>query len=146
MSVVGWPNWTRTYEEEKAEPDPERPRNRRNGQSQKTIKGEFGEAKINIPRDRNGAFEPLLIGKGQTRFNGFDDKILSLYARGMTTRDVQAQLQDFYEVEVSHTLISNVTAAVEEERKARQNCSLDAIYPMVYLDAHVWYGIGQDNR
>jgi len=115
----------------------ERPRNRRNGHSKKTIKGEFGESEIGIPRDRNGAFEPQLIAKGQTRFNGFDDKILSLYARGMTTRDIQAQLQELYGVEVSHTLISNVTEAVEQERKLWQNRSLDAIYPIVYFDALV---------
>jgi putative transposase len=120
--------------EEKAEAEPERPKNRRNGHSKKTIKGEFGEAEIGIPRDRNGAFEPQLIAKGQTRFNGFDDKILSLYARGMTTRDIQAQLQELYGVEVSHTLISNVTEAVEQERKLWQNRSLDAIYPIVYFD------------
>jgi transposase-like protein len=82
--------------EERVEPEPDRPKNRRNGQSKKTIKGEFGEAEIGIPRDRNGAFEPQLIAKGQTRFNGFDDKILSLCARGMTTRDIQAQLQELY--------------------------------------------------
>jgi putative transposase len=83
-----------THLEEKAESEAsslgegkaERPRNRRNGHSEKTIKGEFGESEIGIPHDRNGAFEPQLIAKGQTRFNGFDDKILSLYARGMTTR------------------------------------------------------------
>lgn len=123
--------------EEKAEPESSRFKNRRNGTSKKTIKGEFGEAEIGVPRDRNGAFEPQLIQKGQTRFNGFDDKILSLYARGMTTRDIQAQLQELYGVEVSHTLISNVTEAVEAERKAWQNRSLDAVYPIVYLDALV---------
>jgi putative transposase len=123
----------------------QRPRNRRNGQSKKTIKGEFGEAEIGIPRDRNGAFEPQLIPKGQTRFNGFDDKILSLYARGMTTRDIQAQLQELYGVEVSHTLISNVTEAVEQERKEWQNRSLDAVYPIVYLDALV-VKVRQDGR
>lgn len=123
--------------EEKAEPESGRPKNRRNGHSKKTIKGEFGASEIGIPRDRNGAFEPQLIAKGQTRFNGFDDKILSLYARGMTTRDIQAQLQELYGVEVSHTLISNVTEAVEQERKAWQNRSLDAIYPIVYFDALV---------
>ena len=131
--------------EEKAEPEGERSKNRRNGQSKKTIKGEFGEAEIGIPRDRNGAFEPQLIQKGQTRFNGFDDKILSLYARGMTTRDIQAQLQELYGVEVSHTLISNVTEAVEQERKAWQNRSLDAVYPIVYLDAIV-VKVRQDGR
>jgi putative transposase len=114
-----------------------KPKNRRNGHSKKTIKGEFGEAQIAVPRDRNGEFEPLIVKKGQTRFNGFDDKILSLYARGMTTRDIQAQLLDLYGTEVSHTLISNVTEAVEEERKAWQNRILDEIYPIVFLDALV---------
>jgi len=122
-------------EEEKQEAEPTSPKNRRNGHSKKTIKGEFGEAQIAVPRDRNGEFEPIIVQKGQTRFNGFDDKILSLYARGMTTRDIQDQLQDLYGVEVSHALISNVTEAVEAERKAWQNRSLDAVYPIVFLDA-----------
>jgi putative transposase len=124
-------------EEERSTPEPELPRNRRNGHSKKTIKGEFGTSEVAIPRDRNGAFEPQLISKGQTRFNGFDDKILSLYARGMSTRDIEAQLKDLYGVDVSHTLISNVTEAVEAERKAWQNRSLDEIYPILYLDAIV---------
>ena len=124
-------------EEEKSSPEVDRPKNRRNGHSKKTIKGEFGQSEIQIPRDRNGAFEPKLIAKGQTRFNGFDEKILSLYSRGMTTRDIQAQLEDLYGVEVSHSLISNVTEAVESERKLWQNRSLDAIYPIVYMDALV---------
>ena len=122
-------------EEEKQEAEPTNPKNRRNGHSKKTIKGEFGKAEIAVPRDRNGEFEPIIVQKGQTRFNGFDDKILSLYARGMTTRDIQEQLQDLYGVEVTHTLISNVTEAVEAERKAWQNRSLDALYPIVFLDA-----------
>ena len=122
-------------EEEKQETEPTNPKNRRNGHSKKTIKGEFGKAEIAVPRDRNGEFEPIIVQKGQTRFNGFDDKILSLYARGMTTRDIQDQLQDLYGVEVSHALISNVTEEVEAERKAWQNRSLDAVYPIVFLDA-----------
>jgi putative transposase len=124
-------------EEERTEPEEANRKNRRNGHSKKTIKGEFGQAEIGIPRDRTGAFEPELVQKGQTRFNGFDDKILSLYARGMTTRDIQAQLHELYGVEVSHTLVSNVTEAVEQERLAWQNRSLDAVYPIVYLDAIV---------
>ena len=112
-------------------------KNRRNGHSKKTIKGEFGEVEISVPRDRIGEFEPVIVKKGQTRFNGFDDKILSLYARGMTTRDIQEQLQELYGVEVSHALISNVTEAVESERKAWQNRTLDEIYPIVFLDALV---------
>lgn len=123
--------------QEQAEPELDRPKNRRNGHSHKTIKGEFGKAEIGVPRDRNGAFEPQLVQKGQTRFNGFDNKILSLYARGMTTRDIQTQLEELYGVEVSHALISNVTEAVEQERKAWQNRSLDALYPIVYFDAIV---------
>jgi putative transposase len=123
--------------EEKADLSIDRPKNRRNGHSKKTIKGEFGEAEIGIPRDRNGAFEPQLIPKGSTRFTGFDGKILSLYARGMSTRDIQAQLQELYGVEVSPTLVSTVTEAVEQERKAWQNRSLDAVYPIVYFDAIV---------
>jgi transposase-like protein len=114
-----------------------RGKNRRNGYSKKKIKGEFGEAEIAVPRDRWGEFEPLIVEKGQSRFTGFDDKILALYARGMTTRDIQAQLEELYGVNVSHTLISNVTEAVEEERKAWQNRILESIYPIVFFDAIV---------
>ncbi|KAM3104227.1 IS256 family transposase [Phormidesmis sp. 146-33] len=117
--------------------NPTKTRNRRNGHSKKTIQGEFGEAEIGVPRDRESEFEPILIKKGQTRFDGFDDKILSLYARGMTTRDIQAQVQELYGVEVSAGLVSNVTNAIEEERKAWQNRSLDRLYPIVYFDALV---------
>jgi putative transposase len=123
--------------EEQAQEPASKPKNRRNGHSKKTIKGEFGEAEIAIPRDRTSEFEPQLIRKGQTRFDGFDDKILSLYARGMSTRDIQAQLQDLYGVELSPGLISNITDAVEEERKLWQNRVLDPVYPIVYLDALV---------
>jgi putative transposase len=134
-------------EEQQAEPDSEdKPaRNRRNGHSKKTIKGEFGEAQISVPRDRNSEFEPIIVKKGQTRFDGFDDKILSLYARGMSTRDIQAQLQDLYGVEVSAGLISNVTDAVEVERKIWQNRALDPVYPIVYFDAIV-VKVRQDGR
>ncbi len=132
-------------EEQRAEAEPTQPKNRRNGHSKKTIKGEFGEAEIAIPRDRTSEFEPQIVSKGQTRFNGFDDKILSLYARGMSTRDIQAQLQDLYGVEVSAGLISNVTDAVEEERKLWQNRPLDRVYPIVYFDALV-VKVRQDGR
>jgi transposase-like protein len=117
--------------------DPESRKNRRNGYTAKIIKGTFGESEIALPRDRNGEFEPIIVAKGQTRFNGFDDKILALYARGMTVRDIQEAIKELYGVEVSSGLISKVTEAVEEERKLWQNRSLDAIYPIVYLDAIV---------
>ena len=109
--------------------------NSRNGKSSKTIKGDFGEIPIAVPRDRNGEFNPQIIKKNQTRFDGFDDKIISMYARGMTTRDIQAHLQDIYGVEVSPDLISNVTDSVINEVKEWQNRPLADIYPILYLDA-----------
>jgi putative transposase len=109
--------------------------NSRNGTSVKTLKGEFGETEIAIPRDRTGTFDPRFIPKGETRFDGFDSKILSMYARGLTTRDIQAQLQELYGVEVSPTLISNVTDAVLDEVKIWQSRPLDQVYPIIYFDA-----------
>ena len=108
--------------------------NTRNGRSQKTLKGDFGELPIEIPRDRAGTFEPQLIGKHQTRWSGFDDKILSLYARGLTVREIQSHLLEMYGAEVSPTLISSVTDAVMDEVKAWQSRPLDALYPIVYMD------------
>jgi len=109
--------------------------NARNGSSKKTLKGDFGTMPIDIPRDREGTFEPVIIAKGQTRFAEFDDKIISLYSRGMTTREIQSHLEEIYGVEVSPTLISTVTEAVSEEVKAWQNRQLEALYPIVYMDA-----------
>ncbi len=111
--------------------------NSRNGYSEKTLKGEHGNLTIEVPRDRNGDFEPKIIPKNHTRFDGFDEKIISLYGRGMTTRDIQAQLKDLYGVEVSAGLISTVTAEVMDEVKGWQTRPLDKIYPIVYLDALV---------
>jgi len=108
--------------------------NARNGKSKKTLKGDFGELPIEVPRDRQGSFEPQLIPKHQTRWTGFDDKILSLYARGMTVREIQSHLEEMYGTEVSPTLISSVTDAVIEEVKAWQGRPLDSVYPIVYLD------------
>ena len=108
--------------------------NTRNGKSKKTLKGEFGELPIEIPRDRHCSFEPQIIPKHQTRWNGFDDKILSLYARGMTVREIQAHLAEMYGTEVSPTLISSVTDAVIEDARAWQSRPLDTVYPIVYLD------------
>jgi len=108
--------------------------NARNGHSAKTLKGEFGELPLDIPRDRQGVFEPQLIGKHQTRWAGFDDKIISLYARGMTVREIQGHLTEMYGTEVSPSLISAVTDAVSEEVKAWQARPLDPLYPILYLD------------
>lgn len=109
--------------------------NSRNGKSAKTLKGTFGTVPIEVPRDRNGTFEPQIIEKHQTRFTGFDDNIISLYARGLSTREIQQHLEEIYQVEVSPALISNVTDEVIEEVKAWQNRPLEEVYPIVYLDA-----------
>jgi putative transposase len=109
--------------------------NTRNGKSSKTIKGEFGKLPIEVPRDRDSSFEPVIIPKGQTRFTGFDDKIISLYARGMTTREIQGHLEEIYGVDVSPVLISSVTDAVADEVKIWQSRPLNTLYPIVYMDA-----------
>lgn len=111
--------------------------NSRNGKTTKALKGDFGEIPLETPRDRNGTFEPKIVAKGQTRFTGFDDKIISMYARGMSTREITGHLEEIYGVEVSPALISNVTEAVMEEVKTWQSRPLDAVYPIVYLDALV---------
>ena len=109
--------------------------NSRNGTSEKTIKGSFGRVPIKVPRDRNGTFEPQIIEKHQTRFTGFDEHIISLYARGLTTREIQEHLGEIYGVEVAAATISNVTEEVLDEVRAWQNRQLDEVYPILYLDA-----------
>jgi len=120
---------------EKGDPAGRGSGNSRNGTSSKTVLTEDGEIEISVPRDRVGSFEPQLIGKRQTRFDGFDDKILSLYARGMTVREIQGHLAELYSVEVSPDLISRVTDAVLEEVREWQNRPLDPVYPVVFFDA-----------
>ena len=109
--------------------------NSRNGATKKKLKGDFGEIELETPRDRNGSFEPEIVSKGQTRFSGFDDKIISMYSRGMTTREIEGHLKEMYGVDVSPTLISNVTEAVMEEVKTWQSRPLDEVYPILYMDA-----------
>jgi len=120
---------------EKGDPAGRGSGNSRNGTSSKTILTEDGEIPIAIPRDRVGSFEPQLIAKGQTRFDGFDDKILSLYARGMTVREIQGHLAEIYGTDVSPDLISRVTDGVLEEVRDWQNRPLDTVYPVVFFDA-----------
>ena len=111
--------------------------NSRNGYSSKTPKGDHGEVEIDTPRDHNGSFEPQLIRKGQTRLTQFDDQILALYARGMSTRDIVATFKEMYDADVSASLISKVTDAVLERVLEWQARPLDDIYPIVYLDCIV---------
>src|SRR5579875_3147148 len=111
--------------------------NTRNGSTPKRLLTEHGPVEINTPRDRDGSFEPQIVRKRQRRFEGFDDKILALYARGMSTRDISAHLEEIYGVEVGRDLISKVTDAVMEDAKAWQTRPLDDVYPVVFLDALV---------
>ncbi len=120
---------------EKNSPDGQNTGNSRNGQADKTVTGPNGEFDISTPRDRNGTFEPQLVRKRQVRLQGFDEKVIAFYSRGMTTREIQEQLLEVYDTEVSPALISRVTDAVLDEAKAWQNRPLDAVYPVVYLDA-----------
>jgi putative transposase len=109
--------------------------NNRNGKGQKTVQSESGSIEIQVPRDRNGTFEPKLIKKRQRRLEGFDDKVLYLYSSGLSTRGIQEQLEELYGVEVSPTLISNVTNAVMDDVRAWQSRPLSSVYPILYFDA-----------
>ncbi len=111
--------------------------NNRNGHSRKRLIGDHGEVEIETPRDRNGQLEPQLVEKGQTRLTHFDDQILSLYAKGMSTRDIVATFKEMYGADVSATLISKVTESVIDRVIQWQNRPLDAVYPIVYLDCIV---------
>jgi putative transposase len=117
------------------ETPPEEQSNRRNGKTHKTLRSEMGPIPIEVPRDRDGSFEPQIVGKHERHFNGFDDKIVSMYARGMSVRDIQAHLQEIYGVEVSPDLISKVTDAVVDEMRAWQTRPLEQVYLVVYIDA-----------
>jgi putative transposase len=111
--------------------------NTRNGSTPKTLVTEHGPVGIDTPRDRTGSFEPQIVRKRQRRFDGFDDKILALYSRGLSTRDIEAHLQEIYGVKVGRELISKVTDAVMDDARAWQTRPLDDVYPVVFLDALV---------
>jgi hypothetical protein len=109
--------------------------NNRNGTTGKTVLTDIGAVDLAVPRDRNGTFEPQIVRKGQTRLEGFNERIIALYARGMTTRDIRAHLREMYDVDVSPDLISRVTDGVLEELAEWQARPLDAVYPVVFIDA-----------
>jgi transposase-like protein len=123
-----------------------RRRNRRNGASAKTVQGESGQLNIATPRDRNGTFEPLLIPKYERRLAGFDDKVLALYAKGMSTRDIQELVKTLYGVELSPTLISSLTDAVDDEVTAWHSRPLESVFPIVYFDGIVVHVRGAGGR
>jgi putative transposase len=125
---------------------PGAPANRRNGHSQKTVSAEMGDITLETPRDRRGTFEPQLIPKHQRRLAGFDEKILALYAKGMTTRDIQEVVKELYGVDVSPTLVSEITADLDAEVTAWRQRRLEAVWPIVYLDGIVVHVRGENSR
>ncbi|HUR52529.1 MAG TPA: IS256 family transposase [Gemmataceae bacterium] len=122
------------------------PKNRRNGHSQKTASGDMGDLQLRTPRDRLGTFEPQLVAKGQRRLDGFDEEILALYAKGMTTRDIQDVVKDLYGADVSPTLVSEITADLDAEVTAWRTRRLDGVRPIVYLDGIVVHVRGDNGR
>lgn len=126
-------------------PPPARP-NRRNGRSPKTVQVDLGPIPLDTPRDRDGTFEPQLIATHQRRLTGFDDKILALYAKGMTTRDIQDLVKELYGVDVSPTLVSQVTADLDAEVTGWRTRRLDAVWPIVYLDGLLVHVRGDSGR
>lgn len=125
---------------EKNSPEGKGTGNSRNGKSSKNLLTDIGEVPIDVPRDRNGEYSPQIVKKNQRRFKGFDDKIISMYARGMTTRDIQGHLKDIYGVDVSPDLVSSVTDDVIADVREWQSRLLDRMYPVIYFDALVVNG------
>lgn len=119
--------------------------NKRNGYSQKTVKSQFGELEVDIPRDRNGEFDPKIIPKYQRDISGIEEKVISLYARGMSTRDIHDQLKDIYGIELSAEMVSKITDRIIPDIKEWQSRPLDPIYPFCFMDA-IHYKIKEDGR
>jgi putative transposase len=128
------------------DPAPGVRKNRRNGHSRKTVSGDMGDITLQTPRDRNGTFDPKLVGKHQRRLPGFDEKILALYAKGMTTRDIQEIVKELYGVDVSPTLVSEITTDLDREVTEWRTRRLDAVWPIVYLDGIVVHVRGENGR
>ena len=119
--------------------------NYRNGTTKKNLKSEFGEFEFETPRDRNGEFEPKIVPKNIRDVSGIEDKIISLYARGLTTREINEQIQDLYGIEVSATMVSNITDQIIPEIKEWQERPLDSVYPIIFIDA-VHFSVREENR
>lgn len=118
--------------------------NYRNGYSSKTVKSKYGELEIDVPRDRNAEFEPQIVQKNKRDISGIEDKVINLYGKGMSTRDISDSIKDIYGVELSPTMISNITDAVIDEIEEWQKRPLKEIYPIVFIDA-VHFNVKQDN-
>jgi len=123
-----------------------KPRNRRNGTSPKTIQGDMGKLPLAVPRDRDGVFAPLFLGKYPRRLPGFDEKMLALSAKGMTTRDIQEIVKELYGVEISPTLVSEITEDLDGEVRAWQTRRLESVWPIVFLDGIIVHIRGESGR
>ena len=121
------------------------PRNYRNGYSRKKVKTQLGEMEIKIPRDRNGAYEPKIIGKYSRNAEGMEEKILSLYACGMSQRDISEQIKELYGVEISSELVTKISEKIMPEVTAWQNRPLEKVYPFIFMDA-IHYKVKEDHR
>ena len=108
--------------------------NKRNGHTKKTVRSDTGDLEISTPRDREGSFDPVLVGKHQTRITGLDDKIIMFYAKGQTTTEIVESIKDIYDVNISTSLVSRVTDNIIDDITAWQNRPLSSLYPIVYLD------------
>ena len=121
------------------------PRNYRNGYSQKTIKTQLGEVQIQVPRDRNGSYEPKIIGKYDRNADGMEEKILSLYACGMSQGDISEQIKELYDVDISPELVTKISEKIMPEVTAWQNRPLESVYPFVFMDA-IHYKVREDHH
>lgn len=119
--------------------------NYRNGKSKKTVKSKFGEFNLDVPRDRNSEFDPIIVPKHQRNISGIEDKIINLYARGLSTREISEEIEDIYGIEVSHTMVSNITDTIIPKIKEWQYRPLQSIYPIIFIDA-MHFNVKEDNR
>ncbi|MEG1142412.1 MAG: IS256 family transposase [Clostridia bacterium] len=119
--------------------------NYRNGTSKKNIKSKFGEFELEVPRDRNNEFEPMIVPKHQRNISGIEDKIINLYARGLSTREISEEIEDIYGIEMSHTMVSNITDTIMPKIKEWQYRPLQSVYPIIFIDA-VHFNVKEDNR
>ena len=122
-----------------------KPRNYRNGHSKKTVKTQLGAVEVKVPRDRNGEYEPQIIGKYSRNADGMEEKILALYACGMSQRDIAEQVKELYDVEISPELVTKITEKIMPEVTAWQNRPLEKIYPFIFMDA-IHYKVKEDHR
>mgnify|MGYP000963249312 CR=1 FL=1 len=119
--------------------------NYRNGTSKKNIKSKFGEFEIEVPRDRKSDFDPIIVPKNKRNISGIEDKIIGLYGRGLSTREISEEIEDIYGIEVSHTMVSNITDTIMPVITEWQNRPLQRVYPIVFIDA-VHFNVKEDNR